>query len=139
MQFGGQTLAFHLPTKSRIPWIAAAVCCMYGSSYSIDRLPGFVSAWTGVPQYAEQIRQLNERATWWAASAVGFILLGTMLLGLGIQAKSDEALLAADRTLARFYRPEELIPAVLRFVGRLVILILGTIGFVLVRSLIPYF
>ena len=142
MQFGGQTLAFHLPTKSRIPWIAAAVCCMYGSSYSIDRLlgiAGFVSDWTGVPQYAEQIRQLNERAPWWAASAIGFILLSAVLLGLGIQTKSDEALLAADWTLARFCRPEELIPAVLRFVGRLVISILGTLGFVLLRSLISYF
>jgi hypothetical protein len=142
MQFGGQTLAFHLPTKSRIPWIAAAVCCMFGSSYSIDRLlgiAGFVSAWTGTPQYAERIRQLNERAPWWAVSAVGFILLATLLLGLGIQTKADEALLATDTTLASFCRPEELIPAVLRFVGRLVISILGTIGFVLARSLISYF
>ena len=142
MQFGGETLAFHLPTKSRIPWIAAAVCCMFASSYSIDRqlgIMGFVSARTGMPLYAEQIRQLNERAPWWAISAVGLILLAALLLGLGIRVKSDEAMLAPNNTLASLCRPEELIPAVLRFVGRLVISIMGTIGFVLARPFISYF
>lgn len=134
-------LSFRFPSRNRAPWIAAAVCCMLGSSYSVERLLGiadFVSAWTGIPRYADQIRKLNQQAPWWEISAVSLILLAALLLGCGIQTQSDELLPATEGALTRFSRPEEWILAVLHFIGRLVISVLGTLGLVVARALLSY-
>jgi len=51
-------MVFRWPSKSRIPWLLAALALMSTSAYSVARLfaaAAAVGALTGVPEYARQI------------------------------------------------------------------------------------
>jgi hypothetical protein len=119
------------PSKRRIPWVLMALALMFTSAYSITRWVGAVGAisgWVGLPQYAASSRMLQMEIQWWKALALALPFLAALVLGLGAQGSTGSG---PDES-RRWSLPFE------RYLGRLAISILGTVGFTLCLLLIGF-
>jgi hypothetical protein len=134
----GQPLAFQWPSKRRIPWLLVALALMFTSAYSITRWVGAVGAisgWVGLPQYAASSRMLQMEVQWWKALALALPFVAALVLGLGAQGSTGP-----DGSSMQGYPGEShswTLPFQ-RYLGRLVVSVLGTFGFTLCMFLLGF-
>jgi hypothetical protein len=125
-------------TKRRMLWLILALALMFTSAYSITRWVGAIGAisgWVGLPQFAASIRVLQMQIQWWKTLALVLPFLAAFLLGLSSQRPRDSA-----SPLPRVFPVESsrwTLPLE-RYLGRLAISMLGTLGFSLCLFLVGF-
>lgn len=136
MELHGQQIAFQWPNKRRIPWLLVGFALMFISAYSIARLfaaIASVSALTGVPQYAREIPRIRVEAGWWEFIAIVLPFLAALMLGFGrASSAASGAELQGSLTYPAESPAEKRTSPFVRYFYRLVVSILGTLGFLLV-------
>jgi hypothetical protein len=134
---------FDLRDTRRFVWVVLALASMLSSAYCFFgwmSVVGRASGWTGLPQYAPQIPQLETQASVWAALAIALPFMAALLLT--VSKRTPEGLPRGHAPTAITYRNESateirLAPG-LRYLGQLAVSLLGTIGFVLVLFLLGF-
>ena len=135
MLLRGQHLAFQWPSKRRIPWLLVALALMFIAAYSIARLfaaIASVSALTGVPEYAREIPRIQAAAAGWEKLAIVLPFLAALVLGFGKTSSADSTgrEKAASLTYPAESQAEKWTAPIFRYFTRLVISVIGTLGFV---------
>jgi len=134
MLLRGRHLAFQWPSKRRIPWLLVALALMFAAAYSIARLfaaIASVSALTGVPEYAREIPRIQAAAATWEKLAIVLPFLAALVLGFGKTTSADsiESERAASLTYPAESQAKKWTAPIVRYSKRLVISIMGTLGF----------
>lgn len=108
--------------------------CFFGWMSAVGRISG----WIGLPQHEAQIPRLETEATLWSTLAIALPFVGALLLTFGKTASDKQP--RADASSSLTYRAESAtekrLAPILRYLGRLVVCLLGTVGFVLVLFLL---
>src|SRR6266849_10867851 len=135
MLLRGQHLAFQWPSKRRIPWLLVALALMFIAAYSIARLfaaIASVSALTGVQEYAREIPRIQAAAAGWEKLAIVLPFLAALVLGFGKTSSADSTgrERAASLTYPAESQAEKWTAPIVRYFTRLVISVIGTLGFV---------
>lgn len=139
----GQHVPFQWPSRRRIPWLLVALAMMFTSAYSIARLfaaIGSVSALTGVPEYAREIPRIQAAAAGWEKLAIVLPFLAALVLSFG-KASSVGSIRSGSRTSFTYpaeSQAEKWTAPIVRYFTRLVISLLGTLGFLFCLLLIGF-
>jgi len=139
MEIHGHQIAFQWPSKNRIPWILLSAALMFVSAYSLFAWMGAVgriSGWTGLTSYEAQIPRLQVQAELWLGLAFASPFAAAMLLGFGTRPLRVSTSRDVSATFQAESQTEQLNPPVVRYLGRLLISVLGTVGFILCLYLI---
>jgi len=139
----GHPIAFQWPRKRRIAWLLVALGLMFTSAYSIFRwlgVVGAVSGWIGLPQYEAEIPKLQREGEVWWWLAIALPLVAALLLGLGKEETSPQIQHAGPTvvTYPAESKAEEWTAPIVRYFTRLVISVLGTLGFALCLFLVGF-
>ena len=123
------------PPKSRSPWLFLAVALMLASAYCFLVWIGSVasiSGWIGLPEYESRIPRLQIQAKVWSGLVIALPFVAAFILGLG--RRSMGALPQTDLATSLTYRgessTEKWLTPIVQYLGRLVVSVLGTLGFV---------
>jgi len=135
MLLRGQHLAFQWPSKRRSPWLLVALALMFIAAYSIARLfaaIASVSTLTRVPEYAREIPRIQAAAAGWEELAIVLPFLAALVLGFGKTSSADStgSERAASLTYPAESQAEKWTAPIVRYFTRLVISVIGTLGFV---------
>ncbi len=136
-------VASQWPSRSRVRWVLLGVGLMFVSAYSILRYfvtVDAVSNWIGLPQYSAQVPRLEAEGVWWKWLAIILPFLAALLLGFG-KASSTTSVGArreASVTYAAESQAERWTAPFVRYLVRLAISVVGTLGFLLVLLLIDF-
>src|SRR6266480_1071392 len=139
----GHPIALHWLRTRRIALLLVAVGLMFTSAYSIFRWLGVVAAvsgWIGLPQYEAEIPKLQREGDVWRCLAIALPLVGALLLGLGKDETSPQ-IEHAGPTLVTYpaeSKAEDWTAPIVRYFTRLLISVLGTLGFALGLLLIGF-
>jgi hypothetical protein len=139
----GRHVPFQWPSRRRIPRLLVASALMFTSAYSIARLfaaIGSVSALAGVPEYAREIPRIQAAAAGWEKLAILLPFLAALVLSFG-KASSVGSTRSGSRTSLTYpaeSRAEKWTAPIVRYFTRLVISILGTLGFLFCLLLIGF-
>jgi len=103
-------------------WLAVltAIALMFGSACFAGlwmNAIGRVSGWIGLPQYESQIPKLQWYGTLWESLAIALLFIAAFVLGLGRRVPLDDV-------------PPAWSTLVVRFLVRVGLSIIGTLGFV---------
>jgi hypothetical protein len=116
---------------------------MFTSAYSIFRglgVVGAVSGWIGLTQYEAGIPKLQREGEvwWWLAIALPWV--AALLLGFGKEESSPQIEHPGPPvdTCAAESKAEESTAPIVRYFTRLVISVLGTLGFALCLLLVDF-
>lgn len=143
MEMHGHQITFQWPSKRRLPWLLVALALMFTSAYSIARLfaaIASVSALTGVPEHAREIPRIQAAAAGWEKLAILLPFLAALVLSFG-KASSVGSTLNGSRTSFTYpaeSQAEKWTAPIVRYFTRLVISILGTLGFLFCLLLIGF-
>lgn len=133
----GQQLAFHWPSKNRMPWLLLALASMFTSAYSVFRLMGVVASisWRTGPD-KQIIPELQKEGDMWLWLALVLPFLAALLLGMG--KKEMPTHVEASNTASLAYPPGSRgsLAPIARYGARLAISLLGTLGFALCLFLV---
>lgn len=139
MSIGVTQFAFR--NKRSLPWVLLALASMLSSAYCFFgwmSAVGRISGWTGLPQYEPQIPRLESQAKLWSALAIALPFVAALLLTFGKTASDKQP--RADAPTSLTYRAESAtekrLAPILRYLGHLVVSLLGTLGFVVVLFLL---
>jgi hypothetical protein len=80
-------------SKVRLPWFVVALALMLISAYSIIRCissVGAISGWTGLPEYATALREVQRYVIWWGGSALVSPFLAAVALLLSYTAPARD-------------------------------------------------
>jgi hypothetical protein len=115
------------------PVVLVALALMFAAAYSIARLfaaIASVSALTGVPEYAREIPRIQAAAATWEKLAIVLPFLAALVLGFG---KTTSAAIESERAVSLTYpagsQTKKWTAPIVRYSKRLVISIMGTLGF----------
>jgi hypothetical protein len=108
---------------------------MFIAAYSIARLfaaIASVSTLTGVPEYAREIPRIQAAAAGWEKLAIVLPFLAALVLGFGKTSSADSTgrERAASLTYPAESQAEKWTAPIVRYFTRLVISVIGTLGFV---------
>lgn len=136
-------IAVHWPRTRRIAWLLVAVGLMFTSAYSIFRwlvVVGAVSGWTGLSQYEAEIPKLQREGEVWWWAAIALPLVAALLLGLGKEETSPQIEHAGPTvvTYPAESKAQEWTTPIAGYFTRLVISVLGTLGFALCLFLVGF-
>jgi hypothetical protein len=136
-----QPLAFQWPSKRRIPWLLLSAALMFVSAYSVFGWMGAVGrigGWTGLPQYQAEIPRLRNQAKVWSALAIALPFVAALLLGFGTRPSGVSTRSGSSTSLSyqAESRTEKWATPIFQYLRRLLISVLGTLGFVLCLFLI---
>jgi hypothetical protein len=123
------------------PRLLLALAFMFASAYCFFAWMGAVSrisGWIGLPQHASQIPRLESETSLWSALAIALPLAAALLLSFG-KATSDQRPSRNGSATSLTYQaqspPEKILAPLLRYLGYLIISLIGTLGFVVVLFL----
>ena len=136
MSVFGRLVVFQWPSRNRTPWVLLALTLILASAYSAMRwlgAVGAISGWIGLPQYADRIPELVQEAQWWERLALGLPFIAAFVLGLGTRRLPDKG---APSAFTYATDAQTWSQPILRYFGRLVISVLGTLAIILCWLLI---
>lgn len=129
---------FQWPARGRVVWLVVAIGMMFVSAYCAMRwlgTVGAISGWTGLPQYANQIPRLSAEARLYMGLALALPFLAALVLGFGV----NRATGSGETAMLNYpSEPRPWTSSFERYIGRLVVSVLGTAGFILCLVFIGY-
>jgi hypothetical protein len=135
-------MVFRWPSKNRIPWLLVALGLMFTSAYSIARLfaaVALIGGWTGLPQHAADLPRIQAQAERWELLAILLPFFAALTLGFG---KATPAISVSGPQVSLTYpaesQAEKWTAPIVRYITRLVISLLGALGFLLCLLLIGF-
>src|ERR1700687_1415095 len=136
-------LPFSLAWQEAHPLDPCGAGMMFASSYSIGRLLAaiaMISAWTGLPQHAAELPRIQANAERWELLAIILPFLAALVLGIGTSSTgaSPDNPQTSSLTYPVESQAEKWTAPLARYVTRLVISMLGTLGFLLSFLLIHF-
>lgn len=139
MSVGLTQLAFR--NKRSLLWVILALASTLSSAYCFFgwmSVVGRISGWIGLPQYEPQIPRLETQARLWSALAIALPFVAALLLTFGQTGpdKQPSAGAPTSVTCRAESATEKKLAPVLRYLGYLVISLLGTLGFMFVLLLL---
>jgi len=99
-----------------------------------------ISGWIGLPQYEAQIPQLQTQAEVWLGLAIALPFVAALLLGFGKTSSADSSGSGSTTTLTypAESQAENWTAPIVHYFRRLIISLLGTLGFFLCLLLIDF-
>jgi hypothetical protein len=132
----------HLASPGRLLSVLVALALMFASAYSVARLfagVAMIGAWTGLPRHAAELPRIQAQTARWELLAILLPFFAALALGFGkatptISVNGPQASLtyAAESQVEKWTTP------VVRYVVRLAVSVLGTLGFLLGLLLIGF-
>lgn len=132
---------FAFRNKRSLPWLVLALASTLASAYCFFcwmNAIGRISGWISLPQYAPQIPRLETEARLWSAMALALPFVAALLLSFCKTASDQQPRAGAPNRLTyRAASPaEKRLAPILRYLGHLVVSLLGTLGFVVLLFLL---
>jgi len=129
--------------RRHMSFLLLAITLMLVSAYSILRFfvtADAVSNWIGLPQHAAQVPRLEAEGVWWKWLAIVLPFLAALTLGFGRASPATPvgSESQASLTYTAESRAEKWTTPFVRYLSRLIVSILGTLGLFLVLLFLDF-